>query len=144
MITPDEFRKLALRLPETVEQQHQGHPDFRVAGKVFATLGWPDTAWGMVKLPIEEQKTRVATQPEVFEPAPGAWGQRGSTKIRLAAAKIDLIEQVLRVAWGNAAPKPNTEKSHAKPQRREEKRKPEIAPPPPSLRRGKLQKSAKD
>jgi hypothetical protein len=118
MITPDEFRELALRLPETVEQQHQGHPDFRVAGKVFATLGWPDTAWGMVKLPIEEQKTRVGTQPEVFEPAPGAWGQRGSTKIRLAAAEIDLIEQVLRVAWGNVAPKPNTEKSHAKPQRR--------------------------
>jgi hypothetical protein len=105
MMTPDEFRKLALRLPETVEQQHQGHPDFRVGGKVFATLGWPDSAWGMVKLPTEEQKTRVATQPGVFEPAPGAWGQRGSTKIRLAAAEIDLIEHVLRVAWGNVAPK---------------------------------------
>jgi hypothetical protein len=117
-MTPDEFRKLALRLPETVEQQHQDHPDFRVGGKVFATLGWPDTAWGMVKLPIAEQKTRVATQPEIFEPAPGAWGQRGSTKIRLAAAEIDLIEQILRIAWGNVAPKPNTEKSHAKTQRR--------------------------
>ena len=116
-MTPDEFRKLALRLPETVEQQHQGHPDFRVGGKVFATLGWPDTAWGMVKLPIEEQKTRVTAQPEVFEPAPGAWGQRGSTKIRLAAAEIDLIEQVLRIAWRNVA-----EKSHAKTQRRKEKR----------------------
>src|ERR1700678_56411 len=113
MITPDEFRKLALRLPETVEQQHQGHPDFRVGGKVLATLGWPDNAWGMVNLPIEEQKTRVATQPAVFEPASGAWGQRGSTKIRLAAAEIDLIEQVLRIAWGNVA-----EKSHAKAQRR--------------------------
>jgi hypothetical protein len=121
-MTPDEFRKLALRLPETVERQHQGHPDFRVGGKVFATLGWPDTAWGMVKLPIEEQKTRVATQSEVFEPAPVAWGQRGSTKIRLAAAEIDLIEQALRVAWANVA-----EKSHAKPRRRKEKRKPEIA-----------------
>jgi hypothetical protein len=113
MITPDEFRKLALRLQETVEQQHQGHPDFRVGGKVFATLGWPDTAWGMVKLPIEEQKTRVATQPGIFEPAPGAWGRRGSTKIRLAAAEIDLIENVLQVAWGNVA-----EKSHAKTQSR--------------------------
>jgi hypothetical protein len=101
-MTPDEFRKLALRLPETVEQQHQGHPDFRVGGKVFATLGWPDAAWGMVKLPTEEQKTRVAVQPGVFEPAPGAWGQRGSTKIRLAAAEIDLIEHVLRVSPRNA------------------------------------------
>jgi len=64
----------------------------------------------MVKLPIEEQKTRVATHPGVFEPAPGAWGQRGSTKIRLAAAEIDLIESVLRIAWGNVARK----KSHAK------------------------------
>jgi hypothetical protein len=110
IMTPDEFRTLALRLPETVEHQHQGHPDFRVGGKVFATLGWPDTAWGMVKLPIAEQKTRVATHPGVFEPAPGAWGQRGSTKIRLAAAEIDLIEPVLRIAWDNVAPK----KSHAK------------------------------
>jgi hypothetical protein len=59
----------------------------------------------MVKLPIAEQKELVASQPEVFEPAPGAWGQRGSTKIRLAAAESDLIEQALRVAWGNVAPK---------------------------------------
>jgi hypothetical protein len=62
-MTPDDFRKLALRLPEVVEQQHQGHPDFRIHGKVFATLGWPDSAWGMIKLPIQEQEKYAAAQP---------------------------------------------------------------------------------
>ncbi len=105
MMTPDEFRELALRLPETVEQQHHGHPDFRVRGKVFATLGWPDAAWGMVKLPFEEQEMRVATAPHVFEPVPGTWGRRGSTKVRLAAADRDMIERALHVAWRHVAPK---------------------------------------
>jgi hypothetical protein len=91
-MSPDDFRKLALRLPEVVEQQHQGHPDFRISDKVFATLGWPDTAWAMVKLPIAEQKKYTAAQPSVFEPATGAWGRRGSTKISLAAADPSAVE----------------------------------------------------
>ena len=102
---PDDFRKLALRLPEVVEQQHQGHPDFRICGKVFATLGWPDSAWGMVKLPIEEQQKYTTAQPFVFEPVPGAWGRRGSTKIRLAAATPNAVEQALLTAWRHVAPK---------------------------------------
>jgi hypothetical protein len=104
-MTPDDFRKLALRLPEVVEQQHQGHPDFRIHGKVFATLGWPDSAWGMVKLPIQEQEKRTAAQPSVFEAASGAWGRRGSTKIRLAGATPSAVEQALLAAWHQAAPK---------------------------------------
>ena len=104
-MSPDDICKLALRLPEVVEQQHQGPPDFRVCGKVFATLGWPDRAWGMVKLPIEEQQKCTAAQPSVFEPVPGAWGRRGSTKIRLAAATQNAVEQALLAAWRHVAPK---------------------------------------
>ncbi len=56
---PEEFRKLALRLPEALEHQHQGHPDFRVHGKVFATLGWPDTGWGVApKRPVAGRNKR--------------------------------------------------------------------------------------
>ena len=50
-MTPDDFRRHALQLPEAVEHEHMAHPDFRVRGKVFATLGWPDAAWAVVKLP---------------------------------------------------------------------------------------------
>jgi hypothetical protein len=59
-MSPDDFRKLVLRLPEVVEQQHQEHPDFRIGKKVFATLGWPDSAWAMIKLPLEEQQKYIA------------------------------------------------------------------------------------
>ena len=109
-MTPDDFRKLALLLPEVVEQQHQGHPDFRIHGKVFATLGWPDSAWGMVKLPIEEQEKYAAAQPSVFEAASGAWGRRGSTKIRLAGATPSAVEPAPFIAWRHVAPKRLAEK----------------------------------
>ena len=109
-MAPDDFRNLALGLPEVVEQQHQEHPDFRINGKVFATLGWPDSAWAMVKLPIEEQQKCTAAQPSVFESAPGAWGRRGSTKIRLAAATPNAVERALLTAWRHVAPKRLAEK----------------------------------
>jgi len=104
-MSPDDFRKLVLRLPEVVEQQHQEHPDFRIGNKVFATLGWPDSAWAMIKLPLEEQQKYTAAQPSVFEPVPGAWGRRGSTKIRLATADRNAVEQALQTAWRHVAPK---------------------------------------
>ena len=53
-MTPDSFRRIVLNLPETAESAHRAHPDFRVRGKIFATLGWPDDARGMVKLTPEE------------------------------------------------------------------------------------------
>ena len=109
-MSPDEFRELALRLPESVEQQHQTHPDFRICGKVFATLGWPDDGWAMVKLPIEEQQKYTATHPLVFEPAPGAWGRRGSTKIRLAVSNSEAVAQALQTAWRHVAPRRLAEK----------------------------------
>ena len=56
-MTPDAFRTLALSLPEATESAHQNHPDFRVRGKVFATLGYPDDKWGMVKLTPAAQQS---------------------------------------------------------------------------------------
>jgi hypothetical protein len=102
-MTALEFRSLALELPEAVESAHMGHPDFRVGGKIFATLG-PGDAWGMVKLTPEQQQTQVAAAPHAFEPCAGAWGRRGATKINLEAAVPTLVQQALLKAWVNAAP----------------------------------------
>ena len=57
-MTADKFRSLALSLPEVCESAHLGHPDFRVGGKIFATLG-PDEVWGMVKLNPDEQASFI-------------------------------------------------------------------------------------
>ena len=70
-MTADEFRNLALSLPEAVESAHMGHPDFRVGGKIFATLGAPDEDWGMVKLTPEQQKQFIREEPEIFVPVKG-------------------------------------------------------------------------
>ena len=48
-MTSDEFRKMALEIPTAVERSHMNHPDFRVAGKIFASLGVPDESWGMAE-----------------------------------------------------------------------------------------------
>ncbi len=103
-MTAKEFRKLALGLPEAVEASHMGHPDFRVGGKIFATLG-PNEDWGMVKLPPEEQARLMQLEPDVFKPASGAWGRAGSTIIQLAGADKTTIGEALTVAWRNTAPK---------------------------------------
>src|SRR5437588_7420931 len=81
-MTTEEFRSLALSFPEAAEAAHMDHPDFRVRGKIFATLG-PDGLWGMVKLTPDQQATFLRTEPNVFQPAGGAWGRRGATIIRL-------------------------------------------------------------
>lgn len=82
------------------------HPDFRVRGKVFATLGYPDKKWGMVKLTPEQQEVFVADEPKVFVPAKGAWGRLGGTTVFLRAAKQTTLRRAILAAWLNAAPKP--------------------------------------
>jgi hypothetical protein len=99
------FRKIALALPETIEGSHQGHADFRVGKRVFATLGYPDDGWGMVKLTPEQQATLVETEPEIFRPIPGGWGKYGSTNVRLAKADSATLKSALTLAWRNVAPK---------------------------------------
>jgi hypothetical protein len=103
-VTADDFRSLALSLPEATEEAHMGHPDFRVRGKIFATLG-PGEAWGMVKLTPDQQGVLVRTEPEVFQPVQGAWGRRGCTYVRLGAATDPAVRQALIAAWRNTAPK---------------------------------------
>lgn len=104
-MTPAAFRRLALQLPEAVEGSHQGTADFRVRGKVFATLGNPDAAWPVVKLTPGEQEVRVLAEPGLFEPVAGAWGRQGYTKLRLACLDATTAREALRAAWRNAAPK---------------------------------------
>ena len=94
-MTPAAFRKLALSLPKTEERQHMGHPDFRVAGKVFATLGYPDKTCGMVKLSPEEQHYFSKDYPDAFVPVRGAWGRRGATTIHLNAAKPEALRKAI-------------------------------------------------
>ncbi len=101
-MTPAQFRALALSLPDACEGAHQGHADFRVGGKIFATIGYPDENWGMVKLPPEMQEMYVAAEPDVFTPVKGAWGRRGSTNVRLKAATRRKLEGALRTAWESA------------------------------------------
>lgn len=103
-MTAEEFRRLALGLPEATEASHMAHPDFRVGGKIFATLG-AEGDRGMVKLTSEQQATLLRTEPRAFEPASGAWGRRGATIVRLELADEPTVRQALRAAWRNTAPK---------------------------------------
>lgn len=103
-MTAADFRKIALGLPEAIESEHMAHPDFRVGGKIFASLGYPDSAHGMVVLPPEEQ-ARLLDSPKIFSPAKGAWGKQGSTIVELALVDKETLEPVLQLAWRNKAPK---------------------------------------
>jgi len=78
-----------------------GHPDFRIHGKIFATLGYPDKSWGMVKLTPEQQRGFVGSDPDAFVPVKGAWGVKGATSVRLARAKEDLVHEALIAASQN-------------------------------------------
>ena len=105
IMTPEDFRQIALDLPNAAESSHMGHPDFRVAGKIFATLGYPDSQWGMVKLTSEQQEMLVGAEPAVFTPVKGAWGKRGSTQVLLEALDDATAKSALRMAWERIAAK---------------------------------------
>ncbi|MGH7469814.1 MAG: MmcQ/YjbR family DNA-binding protein [Longimicrobiales bacterium] len=75
-MTAGQFRKIALSFPEAFESSHMGHPDFRVGGKIFATLGYPNASFGVVVLPPEEQAFFIKISGDAFAPAAGAWAPR--------------------------------------------------------------------
>jgi hypothetical protein len=104
-MTADEFRKIALEIPMSVERSHMNHPDFRVGGRIFATLGIPDESWGMVKLTPEQQRAFFEKAPEVFKPCTGAWGRQGYTNVYLASAKARIVGAALDAAAKNVAEK---------------------------------------
>jgi hypothetical protein len=100
-----EFRKIALSLPETFEKSHVGHPDFRVkGGKIFATLGYPEKGYGVLILTADQQGELIGRYPEMFQSVKGGWGKRGSTQVVLEAARRDVIESAMKIAWAKAAP----------------------------------------
>jgi len=95
----NDFRRIALNLEGAEEGSHMGSPDFRVGGRIFATLASQKEGYGNLMLTPEVQATFVEEAPEVFIPIPGGWGKMGATHIRLAAANGDLMEDALRTAW---------------------------------------------
>jgi hypothetical protein len=95
----NDFRRLALSLEGAEESSHMGNPDFRVGGRIFATLASEKEGYGNLMLTLEQQTLFVEELPEVFLPIKGGWGRRGMTHIRLAAAKEDVLAGALRTAW---------------------------------------------
>ncbi|MCI0706306.1 MAG: MmcQ/YjbR family DNA-binding protein [Ignavibacteriae bacterium] len=104
-MTPSSFRKIALSFPEVEERSHQAHPDFRVRGKIFATLDFPKPGWGMAFLAPSVQKQFIDKYSNAFSPANGYWGRRGCTMIKLSKATTDAVRKALIAAWRNKAPK---------------------------------------
>jgi hypothetical protein len=100
-MTPTDFRHLALAIPTAVEQSHMAHPDFRLGGKIFASLGKPDEEWGMVKLTPEQQEELVAKASSAFQPCTGAWGRQGYTNVHLPSAKVTLVRRAVAMAAEN-------------------------------------------
>jgi len=105
MATAEQFRRIALAFPGAEEGAHMGHADFRVGGKIFATLGSPDQNWGMAGLMPEQQEDFMLLAPQAFKPAAGAWGRSGSTLVKLETVPDDLLEAALAAAWRKRAPK---------------------------------------
>jgi hypothetical protein len=94
-----DFRRLALLLDDAEEGSHMGSPDFRVGGRIFATLAHQHQGYGNLMLSPEQQAAFVAEQSEVFLPVAGGWGRTGATHIRLAAANEDVLAGALHTAW---------------------------------------------
>jgi hypothetical protein len=104
-VTAADFRRIALSMPEAVEGSHFRSADFRVDGKIFATLALEKEGYGVLLLTPEQQAGMVEDEPNVFSPVPGGWGRKGSTRVLLAKVPADILEAALRTAWRRKAPK---------------------------------------
>ena len=98
-MTGEDFRRLALGLPDAAEGSHFGNADFRVGGRIFATLSLEAQGYGVLLLSPEQQAGMVQDAPEIFSPVPGGWGKSGSTRVLLAKVTADILEAALRTAW---------------------------------------------
>ncbi len=94
-----DFRRIALSFEGAAEGSHMGAPDFRVGGRIFATLASEKQGYGNLMLSQEQQTEFVAELPDIFLPIAGGWGRMGATHIRLAQASEDVLTGALRVAW---------------------------------------------
>jgi hypothetical protein len=110
-MTASDFRRLALSFEGAQEGSHMGHADFRVGGRIFATLAAQKQGYGNLMLTPELQADFVAERPDVFLPIPNGWGRNGATHVRLSVATEDLLAGALHSAWklrvdkNKAAPK---------------------------------------
>ena len=98
-MNPGDFRRIALGLEGAEESSHMGQPDFRVGGRIFATLASEKQGYGNLMLTLEQQAAFVEESPDVFLPIAGGWGRMGMTHIRLTAANEDVLTGALRAAW---------------------------------------------
>ena len=98
-MTPADFRRIALSLEGAEESSHMGSADFRVGGRIFATLASQKQGYGNLMLTPEQQAEFVEEQPEVFLPVAGGWGKSGATHIRLSEANEDVLTGALQAAW---------------------------------------------
>jgi hypothetical protein len=99
MMTINDFRRIALSFEGVEESSHMGQPDFRVGGRIFATLASAKEGYGNLKLTLEQQAMFVEEMPDVFLPIAGGWGRMGMTHIRLSAASEDVLRGALGTAW---------------------------------------------
>src|SRR3982074_809500 len=99
MMNANDFRRIALSLPGAEEGSHMGQPDFRVGGRIFATLASEKQGYGNLMLTPELQAEFVGEQPGLFVPIAGGWGRMGATHIRLPEANEDVLSGALRTAW---------------------------------------------
>ncbi len=116
-MTVSDFRRIALSLEGAEEGSHMGSADFRVGGRIFATLAAQKLGYGNLMLTPEQQAMFVGEAPEIFLPVAGGWGRNGATHVRLAAANEDLLTGALKAAWkirvdknGKAASKKRSKK----------------------------------
>jgi len=104
-MTAAEFRRIARSFAGVEQKQHMGHPDFRVGGKIFATLGYPDKRFGTIMVSPEDQALLIRDHPKAFKPAAGAWGRSGSTSVLLRLAPRRAVTVALEAAWSRRAPR---------------------------------------
>ena len=97
--TARDFRRIALSLEGAEEGSHMGQVDFRVGGRIFATLASVEQGYGNLMLTVDQQAMFIGERPDVFLPIAGGWGRMGMTHIRLAEASKDVLEGALRAAW---------------------------------------------
>ncbi len=94
-----DFRRIALSLEGAEEGSHMGAADFRVGGRIFATLAAESQGYGNLMLTPEQQAAFVEERPDLFVPIAGGWGRMGSTHIRLAVVDEDALAGALEAAW---------------------------------------------
>jgi hypothetical protein len=111
LMNTNEFRKAALSCAGVIESAHMGHPDFRIGGKIFATLGAPNDDWAMVKLTPDQQRSFIEAVPDVFRSCNGAWGRSGCTLVHLPMAKKEVVKAAIEIAFENVAASVREKKS---------------------------------